>query len=274
MGSFFTLMITVIMGLGLIGCGGSPTVALSGKYDCSDGSCGNVRLLVNGTKASVLKSPYAQIQSFLVEVSGPGIDGSLSGEFPGDAEEGVIEGVPAGEDRLVSVSAINVDDDTIRAGETGGVSVQGGATSDVEIDLEAVPIFVNLGNDSIVENTRLVFRVFSESSGPLLITNSADTATTTLVDAATSAPEIYLDLSTGLGSLAPALIDPGAYTFKVSDPSTERFSEVDLRLLDGSKRKAAPLFSSSGVGLNSSNPIRRFGQAFSDIIPWILNMVD
>jgi hypothetical protein len=177
--------------------------------------------------------------------------------------------VPSGEDRQVDVSAININSRTIREGEAEEISVEDGAISDVDVTLEAVPIFVNLKDGSIVENTRLVFQVFSDSAGKAVIEDETSAGSDVLVSASTSLPDVSFDTSTGLGRFAPALIQPDDHKFTVRDATTGRFSVVNVQLLDGSKRKPAPLLSASEVGSTARRPSSNLGQL--GLSPVILN---
>jgi hypothetical protein len=253
-------VILIFVVMGVAGCGGGTRVELAGSANCDEDSCGTLKLMVKGAQPSSLTSTHAQLKTFRVAVSGPGIEGELVGEFSADAAEGLIEGVPAGDDRQVEVSAININSQTIREGEAEDISVKGGATSDVDVTLEAVPIFVNLKDGSTVENTRLVFHVFSDSQGQAVIEDETAAGSEVLVSASTSLPDVSFDVSTGLGRFAPALIQPDDHKFTVRDASTGRSSAVSIYLLDGSKRKPAPLFSGSEVGSTASGPSRNLGQ--------------
>jgi len=256
-----------IMTIGIIaitaGCGGAPTMNLAGDGGCGGKACGSVRLIVNGSKSFDPTIEYARIQTYRVSVAGPGIEGELVSEFSGDATEGVIEGVPAGGDRIVTVQALNDNRVRVREGEAEGVSIDGGATADVEVTLESVPLFINLAEGAIVENTRLVFHIFSESPDPVVVEDAADTAPKTLLDASTNIPEVALDVATGVGRLAPLQLPPGVHTFTVRNSITNRANTVQVTLLDGSLRTPAPFIAASSVARASDQPVRRVGQAIA-----------
>jgi hypothetical protein len=220
-------------------------------------------------------TPYSRVEKFVVTVSGNGIEEPLVAEFPGDATEGIIEGVPAGRDRVVEVEAINEDDWTLRAGEEEGVKVNGGSTSDVDIALEAVPVFINLAPESVVENTRLIFRVYSEESSPVVIEDLFKAQSDLIVNPSTSVPELDLDQATGLGLLAPRVRPVGRHEFTVRSTANGRSNTANVRLLDGAIRKAAPFVAGSdlrsfsaragdGVGFTTKSSLPLMG-AFSGL---------
>jgi len=209
-------------------------------------------LIVHNAKAVQGSAPYSRVAKYLVTVTGPGIAEPLVGEFPGDATEGVIEGVPAGEGRVVEVTAINEDDWTLRAGEEDGIKINGGSTADVDITLEAVPVFTNISPESVVENTRLIFRVYSEEPDPVVIEDLFGAQSDLIVNPSTSAPEVDLDQSTGLGLLAPRVRPIGQHEFTVRSTVNGRSNTAQVRLLDGALRKAAPLVAGSELGAFST----------------------
>lgn len=191
---------------------------------------------------------HGRVVRYRVTVSGQDIELPIVAEFPGDAAEGVVEGVPAGEGRTVSVVAINPNEAAILAGEARGVEV-GGGINDVPVDLEAVPIFTNLHSGNAVENTRLIFRLFSTPEHPVIVEERFKTQATVLPDASLGSAEILLDQSTGLGRCAPILLPPGRHHFAVRDAVTGRETEVVVELTDGTRQQPAPLVpASAGEG--------------------------
>ena len=160
---------------------------------------GSLSVVVSNSKSFDPRAQHGRVERYVVKIEGDGIADPILAEFSGEASEGVVEGVPAGDRRTVSVTAINPNGATIRAGETPGVSVGDGMT-EVSVDMQAVPIFTNLADGAILDNTRLVFRIFSDPG------------------------------------------HPGQRRFSVRDVATGRATFVNLRLLDGSARRPAPVY--------------------------------
>lgn len=202
-----------------------------------------------GTKAFNPNTEHGRIETYSVKIEGPGIPEVIAQEFPGDVTEGVIENVPVGENRVVSVTATNPNGVIIRAGETPGVQV-GGDITPVSVALEAVPIFTNLADDNVVPNTRLVIKVFSDPADPVIIEDEflgdavqpQGNAATVLVDISTNQQELYPDPS-GNAKLTPTRLVAGRHSLTAKSALTGRLSSVLVRLTDGTKLKAAPLFS-------------------------------
>jgi hypothetical protein len=214
--------------LALAGCGGNM----------SGGS--GIALKVMSVGGFSSNAEHGRIDKYRVTVTGEGIESPIEAEFPGDAEEGVIQDIPTGEDRTVEVRALNPNEVAIREGEAYEVKVGGGIT-EVPITLEAVPIFTNIAAGNTVENTRLVFKVFSDPINPVIVEEQIGAGFTPMIDASTSLAELYLDQSTGLGRIAPALMEPGERVFAVRDLVTGRMHRAGVTLVDGTGRRPAPI---------------------------------
>lgn len=210
---------------------GDPTLSGSGKI--------SVEIL--NSKSFDPKIDHARIVKYRVTVSGSEISPPIEAEFPGDATEGVVENVPEGDGYAVSVTAENENEKTIRAGEACCVDV-GGGVSDVAVNLESVPIFANIENGASVDNTRLAFRIFSDAGEPVVVENMGGGTGASIADANTGLFEIVPDVATGLGKIAPMVMPAGNYKFRVKNLKTGRGSDVEVQLLDGTKKGPAPFF--------------------------------
>ncbi len=233
----------------LCSCGGSSPV----RSRC-DGSCGAMQLSVKGSKSFNPNVEHGRIVAYRVTITGDGMDEPVVAEFDGQATEGTIDGVPAGSGRRIAVEAVNPNGASIREGEAANVQVEGGRTADVEVSLESVPIFTNIADGNNVENTRLIFGIFAEPSGQVVIEETTNAAASILADAATNENEVALDVATGLGRFAPAMQSVGVKTYQVRNTATGRRSIVTVNLTDGSKRRGAPFLAG---GDNSSPDARR-----------------
>lgn len=228
--------------LALAGCGAQG----------SDGASGNgIAIKVMSAKSFNPGIEHGRIEAYRVTITGDGISPSITAEFEGDATEGVIDDVPTGEDRTVSVTAINPNDIGIRAGEAEGVKVGGGLT-EVSVKLEAVPIFTNVATGNTIDNTRLVFKIFSDPQNPIVVEELGHAGVSPLIDASSNVSELYLDESTGMGRLAPLLMEPGKRRFVVRDIVTGRSHEVSVRIVDGTGARPAPMVSSTDIRAGAS----------------------
>ena len=178
----------------LIGCGGEGSVPVGGQTDS-----GGLSLIVKSVDRLVPRGELGTISEYRVVVSGPGLNPPREASFSGDAKDAVMEGVPAGKDRTVTVEAFNLRDQMIWKGETGNLIIQSGSTTRAAIDLESIPVFANLTDGGRIENTRLVVRTFSSAAEAVVITDGDSAGKSFLSDAATAVEEILPDVTTGLG---------------------------------------------------------------------------
>lgn len=231
--------------------------ALAGCGGAGSPGHGSLAVVVSNSKGFDANAEHGRIERFVVRVEGEGIAEPIEAIFAGDATEGVVDDVPVGEGRIVSVEAVNSNGAVIREGESFDVSVTDELTS-VAVQMQAVPIFTNLANGAAVDNTRLAFRLFSDPQNPVVVEELSGGASAALVDASEGISEICLDASTGMGRLSPRLMEPGERLFVVRDVVTGRSSSALVKLLDGTKRRPAPLF---GAGDNSARAVVRIGAA-------------
>lgn len=219
-------------------------LALSGCGGGAENGGASLAINVIGAKSFDPSAEHGRVEKYEVIVAGEGIEGDIVSEFPGDATEGVVEDVPAGENRRVEVRAVNPNQAVIRAGEATGVKLEGGMNA-VDVAMEAVPIFTNLAAGNAVDNTRLVFKVFSDPANPVMVTEQSADGASPVFDASTNRTELSLDTVTGLARLASPVMEPGVRTFAVTDLVTGRQSAVAVRLLEGRGRRSAPSVSAA-----------------------------
>ncbi|MFA4971591.1 MAG: hypothetical protein WC683_03180 [bacterium] len=231
-------IIALLALLALAGCG-------AGEFSGAGG--GMLAVRVRHAASFNPNIEHGRIEMYRVTVDGEGMERPIVATFDGNAEEGIVSGVPTGDNRTVAVEAVNPNDAVIRAGEAFGVKVNGGVT-EVPVDMEAVPIFTNIASGNTIDNTRLVFKLFSDPSNPVEVLEYEGDEQTALVDASTNLSEIYLDQSTGLGKFAPLPIRPGKREFEVRDMLTGRSHRAIVLMIDGTHRRPAPLVSTTAVG--------------------------
>lgn len=227
------------------GCGGGSTTA----PDATFVGGGRVQLIVANAKAAATAVARLQAAQFHVVVSGPTMT-PITVDFEGTATEGMIGGIPPGDDRRVEVTAVNHDGEVVRAGETAGVSIHGDDVAEAAVTLEQVPLFANLQDASVVPNTRLRLELWgapghsvSVDAGVILeeALDMTPPTFTPLVDTTLNLNAVPVDLSTGLASIRPRPVAPGHYQFRARDEKTGRQSSITVYVIDGTQRRAAPL---------------------------------
>jgi len=229
-------ILTLLALLALVGC-----AAPSG-----DSGGGAIAIKVTNAASFDPSAEHGRIEMYRVTVTGEGIDAPVIAEFSSEVEEGVVSGISTGDGRTVAVEAVNPNGVSIRAGEAFDVEVGGGIT-EVTVTMEAVPIFTNVAEGNTIDNTRLVFKIFSDPANPVAVREYSGESMRALIDASTSLTEIHLDLSTGMGKFAPALMDPGVRDFAAVDLVTGRTHRVKVLVVDGAGRRPAPLVSATGA---------------------------
>lgn len=192
---------------------------------------------------------HGRVDKYRVIVSGEGIDAPIVAEFSGDSEEGVIEDVPTGSGRTVTIEAENGNKKIIFAGETGDVEIEGGL-NEVEVNLDSVPIIANATDGMTVESTRLAFKILSDPQNAVFVEDVYQSAASTLTNVSTNSDQVASDDSTWLANFSVAKVLEGIHEFQVTDSVTGRSSRVKLYVVDGDKRRPAPLV--AGAVMNAS----------------------
>lgn len=205
-------------------------------------STGSLKATVTNSKSFNPNISHGQITQYKVTISGDDFSPPIEAWFDGTAESGTVDGVPVGENRTIRIDALNINGVVIRSGETTGVTIEPAEVAETEVAMESVPIFANLADDNVVPNTRLIIKVFSDPADPIEIEDEFSGSSSVLPDISTGGREISPDAS-GTAKLLPSLLAPGIHKFTAKNIRTELSSSVTVRLTDGTKIKAAPLYS-------------------------------
>jgi hypothetical protein len=242
------LAMTILI-LILSSCGGGAPAGR--QFDCT-GACGVMQIVVKNAKSFNPGVEHGHIVSYRVTITGDGIESPIVSEFDGSVTEGRIDGVPVGSNRKITVDAINPNSLIIRQGETAGVEIAGGEIAKADVTLESVPIFTNIADGNTIDNTRLIFQIFADPSGELVVEDVSVDSSSVLADASAEDSRVNLDTSTGLGRLAPVLQPEGQHRYKVRNLVTGRSTIITVNLADGTKRKGAPFFAAGDTQLPDS----------------------
>lgn len=222
---------------------------------------GAAKIVVTGSRG--VDNRHGVVASYKVTVSGEGIAEPIVAEFGGEAEGGVIENIPAGGSRRVDVEAINTGGRLIRRGESEGVSVKSGAVTDVDIHMDAVPIFTNLKDGNIVPSDRLRFEVFSDPKDAIRIEDIANNEPAVMFDRSTNDDELLAGEGSGIARMTPQILQPGVHRFRAVSVKTGRSSGVNIKITEGRGAHPAPLYSGGAVGVKGRHlAVSRAGSAF------------
>ncbi len=230
------IMILIILASLVASCGGGAA---------SNGDAASLAIRVENAAPFDPSIAHGRIERYRVMIEGEGIAEPIVAEFDGGASEGTIENVPTGGDRLVSVTALNANAQSIRAGEAPGVPIHGG-TNEVAIVLEAVPIFTNLAEGNVVDRERLIMRILADPAHPVRIVDEVDAAAIVLADGTEERGLIQMNAATGEGRFVPQPLATGWHRFTVRDAETGRESAARILLIDGARRPA-PLVAAGAV---------------------------
>ena len=209
------------------------------------GEKGSLALIVKESPGIPTKNERGRVSTYRITVQGEDFE-PIVHEFSAGATEAVIDGIPVGKNRQVIVEGYNPWGQRIRETESGPVEVQGGRSSAVDAELSTVPIFMNLAEGAVIENTRFAFQILTEPDSLVVVEE---------VFAEEGAKGIDLGLSAvpadGEGEIQATplqTLTPGPHQFIVRDLYTNRFSIVTVKLLDGGRRQGAPFVSAGFVG--------------------------
>ncbi|MBI4237864.1 MAG: hypothetical protein HY696_05530 [Deltaproteobacteria bacterium] len=204
---------------------------------------------VQVTKRAAATHPLGQIAAYTIAVSGPGFE-TVETTMASDATEAVLDGIPAGEARQVSVSALNEETQRIWSGEARDVVIPAGEVVEVPIALQPIPIFANVRDGSVVTNTRLRPMIVAPPGTTVAMLQAPADGTGTpepVVDVALGAVNVPIADASGLVQLRPAPLPPGRYQLVVEDTATHRTSTVSVTIVDGTRRRGAPFYAAAGA---------------------------
>ncbi len=231
-------------------------------YGCSSGG-GQNSSEVNSDSASInlavihtteRDSHYlvGRIARFLIVVEGDNLQ-PIKLNVSANAHEVEIENVAPGENRKITVTAFNRDDQAIREGVSELFSIAKGETKEVSVKLEAIPVFINVHDGNVVSNKRLVFEILADPGESLTVEDVTEKSVEPLVSLSTNSNEISTNASTGLGLFNPMNVRLGERTFQARSTKTGKFSNVKLVVTDFELRKPAPLYSAGQISLKNIN---------------------
>ncbi len=246
-------------------CGGSSQSGPGGAADSlAVGPVGWVKVLVADT--SVPLNELSIVQSYRVRIEGADFS-TIEKEFPVGAGDVVMDGIPRGKNRTITVTATNKRGDLVRQAVATPVTIEGGKTVPVEMTLEGVPLLLNLSDGKSVFQGRLLFQVLVNEEAPVEIRDE-------FLDAATPEENVLPDLATGatekwpaengVAQLYPGSLKVGKHHFTIENTQNHQVTTVDLLVLDGTGRRGATFF--SGGGLQEEGGLilpSRVGQTFA-----------
>lgn len=235
----------IFMFIASCGSGGAG----NGAKNVIEGS-GSIKAVVLNSKSFDPNISHGKIMRYRVTVTSADMAEPITKDFDGGAESGVIDNIPSGMDRTVKVEAINPNEKVIRAGESAGLEISGGAITETIVSMGSVPVFMNLNDGNVVPNTRLVAKIFADPSDAVTVEDDAGAGSVPLFDLNTMDDKIFPDASTGAATFAPSILTPGEHRLVVKNIKTGRSSEVNVRVIDGAKLRPAPIYNGGSAGIS------------------------
>ena len=208
-----------------------------------------MQLSVHDAKTPSL-SEAARITQYKVVVSGDGLP-AVEQMVSLDAAGVAIEGIPAGLNRKVEVTALNGAGKILREGVVENLAIQGGKSVAVEVTLVSVPAVLNLSDGDFSSNQRVWFKVLTDPGHTIAVESGGG-----LKDIVTAAESVTAGAN-GEVKFYPGVFPAGDPVFKITDRTTQKSSSVTLHLWEGAHIKAAPLFSASISEGRLGEPVAR-----------------
>ncbi len=235
-------VVMLAMAFVTLGCGD-----LSFGRNASEGVRGLVSVKVLLPNNFNPRADHGRAVSFRVRVEAYDIEPAIEALFDGDASEGVLEEVPCGDDRRIIVDAVNPNGAVILYGESRSISV-GEGTNTVDVPMAFVPVFTNLTDGSVVENSRLVVGVFADPESRLVISAQSESGSAE-ISAQASAVPFHTDANSWSLGVPAKKLPPGEYTFEVRDADTSLANCIRVRLVETRGAVPAQIYTTSSVGI-------------------------
>ncbi len=217
----------------LIGCG-SPEVQSPEeiRFQESEGNVGYLQLNLSNTSGA--------ITHYKIRIEGEGFETkeeTLSKEAGGVA----IQGIPAGKNRQIEVSALNNKGQTLREGILENVEIIAGLGLTLNIPLQAVPLVLNFQDGAYESNRRVFFSVLTDPGHRVGLRGEKNYA-----DILSGSEAVFAN-GQGLARFYPGLLPAGQQAFEVIDFDSGKSSRISLRLWDGQAIAPAPLWAASAT---------------------------
>lgn len=226
-----------VLGLIFSGCGGESSSLPGISFSQNKGEAGYLQLNITDAKGKSL-GQKTEIETYKAVVEGEGLQ-SKEEILPVGLSGVVIDGIPAGKNRKISIQALNIFGEVVREGIAEGVSIEKGKRIALDIALQSVPLSLNLKAEDFLSNQRLYFHLFSDP-GHVLSVRKED-----LLQDVVGGKAFVVANSKGEAKFYPGPLPAGDYHFTLIDQTNRRARTVTIHLWDGTKVKAAPFFTAS-----------------------------
>lgn len=246
-GKFHSLIINIIF-LGLCGCGVAGLGSVDGNII---GNSDNLKIIMSGSSNDGVH-PLMKINEYqmLFHKSDGNIDERVIAYNSSIAH---LKDLPSGSYKMIEVLGKNIRGDTVRYARAGSLSVSKGQQNSISLQLNPVPIFANIRNNAVEFNTRFrpVIVGFPNETLSVWHKKSDDAELSALLDVVSNSNEPQLTSDKATYDYSPKMLDVGEYDLVVEDRITGLQTNVQIRLLDGSKIRPAPVNGAGAVTASS-----------------------
>lgn len=232
--------------LGIAGCGGgavAPDFNISESGENLESGSITLNLIVPPAPYASAKST---LDSFEVTIEGEEMEAPFRKSLKADAKGMVLENLPLGRGRSLTVRGLNADGELLRLGKIESLKLDSTAGESVALKLNAVPLVLNLRNEDQISNRRLFFRLFADPGEHLSVRLNG-----TVLGERVADPR-------GIASFYHPDLPPGRHSFTILNLENDLTTELNVSVWEGSQTLGAPLSAASDVRTVSS-----FGQPFS-----------
>lgn len=176
---------------------------------------------------------HGEISEYKVTIAGEALPSPLVRYYPAGTSEARLEGLPAGSFVTVTVEYLNVNGLVVRRGYSGNVAIRGGAVTPVEITLNNVPIFANVGDGAVVRSDRFVPTIFAPGEITVQISDEFNGEDSVLTDSVSgeASLSVSVDDSSSLLTFRPSTLSSGIHELTVQDLETGEASTITVTVL-------------------------------------------
>lgn len=219
--------------LALAGCGSRDQTTIDNAT--------SLGVSIIGIKIATPNSLIELIDHISIEITANDIAAPILVHLSAEQQEALIDNVPKGTNRTITANAITKDGRTIKTARIEDIDTTDD-TTDVVMELNTIPAIINIKDGATIDNTRLTFHIMSDPLHIITIEDITDVSNSLVINTDTNAPELKLNEGEIVGTIRPTLITPGTHTFKVVDLTTNLSSNISVTIIDGTKRRPAPIF--------------------------------
>lgn len=241
-----------ILVLGLfwwVGCGGGNKATPELSISETAGSSENGGVALN---IILPPEPYhsakTTIDSFKVFVEGDGMDVPYETNLGADAKGLLLENLPLGKGRTLTVKAFNKNGELLRTGKIDNFVLENKTGDSFDLKLEAFPLVLNFNEGATISNRRLFLRLYADPQQKLQVEYNGEI----LGSAVTN--------EKGITSVYRPGLPAGDYQLTVRNLENDLTSALNLKIWEGSQMQGAPL----GAG-STLRGISSFGHNFSTV---------